>query len=294
MSLRVLHLSNHSRPRCGIRNFGDQLSHALRLAGCVVTDWDIEYSHMYALIQRGEPAYLPLDVLDYDVVHYNWHPITTNTFHAGHFPWDRATGPLLSVYLHDIPPFSGCPFHDRADVRITAEPSPGCHEVPYPIADWLTDLPQPDPAQFVVGVAGVRGDGIDEVRAVCAAHHWPVLEPNRTQWLPFDDAVRHQARATVNVQWYHEGRGKSGGACQAVASRRPVLLNDSEMFSHLHGYQDLYWGDGRTPLEDTLLGLHGLWRGRLLRSPDRVIRERGWLSWGVPELLRVWKEAGRA
>lgn len=287
--MRICHLTNVSATRCGIRNFGDQLSLALRHAGHEVLDWDIEYSYIYALIQQQQPAYLPADVLTYDVVHHNWHPITSNTFGPGHFPWPSGSGPLVSVYLHDIPPFSGCPFHDRAEVRFTAEPSPGCVEIPYPIADWLTDLPEPDPTVFSVGVAGVRGDGIGLVREVCASHNWPVIEPPRDGWLSFDDAVRHQARATVNVQWYFEGRGKSGGASQAIASCRPVLLNHSAMFSHLASYGDCLYI--REDLETALEEIHRDWQESVLCHPHRVIRERGWLSWGVPAFIHAWKEA---
>jgi len=284
MSLRILHVSNFSRTRCGIRNFGDQTSIALRLAGADVTDWDCEYDTIYEKLQRNVPAYLPGDAASYDVIHYNWHPITSNTYNAEVFP----AGPLLSVYLNDIPPFSGCPFHDRADVRFAAEPSPGCVELPYPIADWVTDLPRPA-TTFTVGVAGVRGDGQVHVRQVCQDRDWTVLEPDRSGWLSFDDAVRHQARATVNVLWYHEERGKSGGASQAVASRRPVLLNESLMFTHLRAYGDeLYF---RQSLKEGLDELHQRWVEGLLRYPGRVIAERGWVSWGAPLMLQTWEEA---
>ena len=77
--LKILHVSNHSRQRCGIANFGYQLSTALRLLGHSVTDWDAEYSTIYEKIQRQEPAYLPADVATYDVVHFNWQPITTSS-----------------------------------------------------------------------------------------------------------------------------------------------------------------------------------------------------------------------
>lgn len=279
--MKILHLTATAR-RCGISNFGVQMSAALEKAGHSVLTWDIEYSHMYALIQQGLPAYLPEAAWTYDVVHHNWHPITSNTFGPGHFEGL----PLVSVYLNDIPPWSGCPFHDRADVRFTAEPSPGCVVLPYPIADWVEDLPEPTES-FSVGVAGVRGDGIWRVREVCAKYGWEVIEPPREGWLPFDDAVRHQARATVNVQWYFEGRGKSGGASQAIASRRPVLLNHSQMFSHYHDYADcLYF---REDLESALLELHRDWGQGTLRFPDRVIAERGWLSWGVPLFVDTWE-----
>ena len=283
--MRILHVGNHSVRRCGIANFGYQLSAALRLLGHEVTDWDAEYSTIYAKVQRQEPAYLPLDAATYDVVHFNWHPITTNTYGAGHFDGI----PFLSVYLNDIPPWSGCPFHNRAQVRFTAEPSPGCVELPYPIADWVTDLPESDPDVFSVGVATIRGDGVEAVREVCARHNWPVLEPPREGWLPFEEAVRHQARATVNAQWYFEGRGKSGGASQALASRRPVLMNRSPMFSHYHGYEDAIYF--REDLEAALLELHRAWQFGALRFPDRVIEERGWLSWGAPLLVQTWEEA---
>lgn len=284
--MKVLHLSNFSSPRCGIRNFGDQMSTALRLAGATVVDWDIQYSRLYELVQRNEPAYLPPDVMSFDVVHYNWHPVTSNHYGPGHFPWQQGAKPIVSVYLNDIPPFSGCPFHDRADVRFTAEPSPGCIEIPYPIADWVTDLPPTTP-DFTLGIATVRGDGIALVREIAAGRNWRVIEPDRSGWLSFEEAVRHQAQPTVNVQWYHEGRGKSGGASQAIASRRPVLLNDSPMFTHLAGYQDLYWGG--EDLDAALLRIHADWQAGTLIYPDAVIRDRGWVSWGAPAFLKAWE-----
>lgn len=284
--MKILHVGNHVRQkRCGIANFGYQFSEAFRRAGYDVTDWDAEYSVIYDKIQKGEPSYMPGNVADYDVVHFNWHPITTNHYITDHFHEAR----FVSVYLNDTPDHSSCPFFDRADVKVTAEPYAGCVEIPYPIADWVTDFPPPTP-HFSLGVATVRGDGVEKVRQIAKTHGWEVIEPDHSIWLPFEDAVRHQARATVNVQWYHEGRGKSGGASQALASLRPVLMNDSPMFSHYHDYKDeIYF---RTDLPAALGAIEMDWQQGLLTVPDRVIRERGWLSWGVPAFVHAWEAAG--
>ncbi len=287
--MRILHVGNHVRQhRCGIANFGYQFSEAFRRAGYAVTDWDGEYSTIYDKIQRGEPAYMPADVGDYDVVHMNWHPITSNHYVPEHFNEVR----FLSVYLNDTPEHSSCPYAHLADVRVTAEPYRGCVEIPYPIADWITDLP-PTSEDFTLGVATVRGDGVQAVRNVALKYAWRVIEPDHSVWLPFEEAVRHQARATVNVQWYHEGRGKSGGISQALASRRPVLANDSPMFSHYHDFKDqIYFTEASESLEAALIALCAFWQHGALRSVDRVIRERGWLTWGVGTFIQAWEAAG--
>lgn len=288
--MKILLLSNFSAGRCGIKNFGNQLSTALRLAGCEVTDWDIEYSHMYALIQEAKPAWLPADVLTYDVVLFNWHPITTNTFGPGHFFWPKGTKPLVAIYLNDIPPWSGCPAHDRADVLISAEPSPGCVVIPYPLCDWipLADFPPPSP-EFTVGWSGVRGDGAVVVREACERLGLGMNAPHEG-WTTYEEEILRLARSTVNVCWYHEGRGISGGASQVASARRPLILNGSPMFAHLSGWEEeIYFGDDVEGIDATLAWVHDDWlAGEPLRCPDWVITEQGWAA-GARAFIAAWE-----
>lgn len=286
--MRILHVSNHSAPRCGIQNFGYQVTTALRRAGAEVTDWDGSYQAIY------EKPYLPPDAADYDVIHVNWHPVTINHYHADHFP----SGPVLSVYLNDLPPWSSCPFGDQAAVRFAPEPHPGCAVLPYPIADWIDDLPEP-PAEFTVGWSGVRGDGADLLRKVCDLCGYATNAPDGV-WRSFEDEVRRQARSTINVLWYHEARGISGGASQAAAAKRPIVLNGSRMFQHFWPYADevhrfphrdapTAWRPDQR-LDVVLKVMQDHWRHGQLRQPTRILTDLGWTR-AADRMLSVWEAA---
>lgn len=233
--LKVLHISNHSQLRCGIQNFGYQLTTALRLAGCEVTDWDAYYPVLHAREEAGEAGYLPVDWTTYDVIHLNWHPAASNIYQPGHFPGGP---PIFSVFLHDIPPWSTCPVVEAVDVVVLAElfPEMPAQKVlvvcPYPVVDWVTDLP-PQNEVFTVGVTGVRGDGFEAVTKACRDHDWILNAKPPDQWLTLEDEIRRLARSTVNVCWYAGDRGLSGAASTCLASRRPLLINTSPMLRHL-------------------------------------------------------------
>jgi hypothetical protein len=221
MRMKILLVTNLSAPRCGIQNFGVQTATALRCAGAEVTEWDGCYSAIY------EKPYLPEDADTYDVIHFNWHPVTINHFGPSHFP----VGPLLSVYLNDLPPWSSCPVFDHAKVRFSAEDHPGCLTLPYPIADWIDDLP-PAPDVFTVGWSGVRGDGAELLQTVCAELGYATNAPDGV-WRSFEDEVRRQARSTVpgesRDQWW--GKSGGGGPARAPAERQP----DVSTFPSLRG-----------------------------------------------------------
>jgi hypothetical protein len=283
--MRVLLVTNLSAPRCGIQNFGVQTAIALRNAGAQVTEWDGCYQAIY------EKPYLPEDAITYDVIHLNWHPVTINHYCPDHFP----RGPLLSVYLNDLPPWSSCPIFDRADVRFSAEPHPRCITLPYPIADWIEDLPDP-PDTFTVGWSGVRGDGAELLRDVCGDLGVATNPPDGV-WRSFDDEVRRQAQSTVNVLWYHEQRGISGGASQAAAARRAVLLNNSRMFAHFWPYEkELYLYRepcNLDPASHLKFMLEEIWtadQNGTIRTPYSMLTELGW-STAAARMLDVWQAA---
>jgi len=300
--MRVLVVGDFTAAPCGIRNFADQTYRALtNHSGLEVEKWDGHYPGIYARREAGLPTYLPPDAADYDVIHVNWHCIAFNTYGPDHFPppVQYSTGgysrtwrkPILSVYLNDIPPWSGCPFHDRADVRFAAEPSPGCIELPYPVADWI-GLPSVDEG-FSVGCSTVRGDGVSFVAGICAERNWAFRIPDRSQgWLSYEDEVRRIAHNTVNVLWYFEGRGKSGGLSHAISAQRPVICSDSQMFSHFWDYRDeLYFGgSARESLVELLHQVHADAQQGCLRFPRRAAEERSW-SRATAQMVAAWEAA---
>lgn len=281
--MRVLHLWNMTAGRCGIKNFGQMFSTAMRHAGCTVDDFDCTYPTLY---QTGK--YLPDNVDEYDVVHFNWHPITNNHYGAGHFAAVRG---VRSIYLHDIPPFSGCPCIDAFQVRMTSEPSAiSTLEVPYPIVDWVNPASLPPPNDhFTVGISGVRRDGFDVVAAVCEREGWTLNQSELGAWIALEDEIRRLARSTVNVCWYHEGRGLSGTPAMMLGARRPLLINQSPMLRHLHGIEGVLYRPGET-LENMLAmvyeGQFGLWR-ELSHGIDPT------LSWSTyaQHVIRAWEAA---
>lgn len=287
--MKILVLADFTQQPCGIRNFADQTVTALRRhPGLEVDTWNGHYPELYRRREAGETCYLPEHAASYDVIHVNWHPIAFNTYGPDHFP----RGPVLSVYLNDIPPWSGCPFHDRADVRFTAEPSPGCVELPYPVADWV-ELPPVDEG-FSVGCSTVRGDGVAQVAAICTARGWDFRVPDRSQgWLTFEQEVQRMARNTVNVLWYHELRGKSGGLSQAVSALRPVVCSSSDMFSHFWGEDEIWFPfEGCDTLERMLSALHFSWESGTIEShrPLQAARRHAWTR-AVDQMIQVWDEA---
>ncbi len=283
--MKVLVVGDFTQQPCGIRNFADQTVTALqRHPGLTVDKWDGNYPLLYARREAGLPCQLPEHADDYDVIHLVWHPIAFNTYRSEHFTFGTKK-PLISVYLTDIPPWSGCPFMDVVNVAFAAEESPGCVVLPYPVADWIDDLPSPLP-DFTVGCSTVRGEGVDTVRAICDYEGWKFRTPDRSVWLSFEDEVRRMAQNTVNVLWYDEQRGKSGGLSQAISARRPVVCSESAMFSHFEPYyfsfyrgsdaHSLLWRAYRDSVEDGL------------RFPLQAALDCSW-SKATATMVEAWK-----
>ncbi len=309
VGLKVLVLGNFSVAPCGIRNFADMTLRGLEQApGVAVYPWDVTYDLVYARREAGLPTYLPDNWASFDVIHLNWHPIALNTLVPEHFPWPKGRGPLLSVYLNDVPPWSGCPVAERAECLVAPETycndpddTFNCgpdHLMVYPIPDWVDHLPEPNP-EFTVGWSGVRGDGSALLRGVCEQHGWKMnmTEPpaERTApWVPVEEEIRRLARSTVNVCWYHQQRGIAGTPSVALGSRRPLVLNDSLMFApwrNGHQAQELYHSLPGESLEDALLRVHADWQAGTLRLPGpEVYAHHGWTV-AAQQLVWAWKRA---
>lgn len=249
--MRILNLLNQDAGRCGIANFARQVTTALTRAGAEVAEWNANYSEIYRRREAGEPysGYFPPDLPSYDAVFLGWHPGAMNHYTEDHFRAARAAGVVTAVYLHDIPPWSGCPLAGVADVLFSAEPwHPDCHVIPYPVIDWVGDLPPANP-DFTVGWSGVRGDGLEDLREICEQRGWELNASDPGEWLSIEDEVRRLARSSVNVCWYREGRGISGAASTCLASGRPLLVNHSPMLAHLRGAPDVYCFEKNTSLD---------------------------------------------
>jgi hypothetical protein len=303
--MKVLVLADFTAAPCGIRNYADMIVGGLRHHGVAVTPWNVHYPLVYARREAGEPTYLPDDWATYDVIYLNWHPIALNTYGPGHFPWPKGTGPLVSVYLNDIPPWSGCPVAERAEVIVAPEPfgedgkaGPDLLQV-YPIVDWVTDLPAPAPA-FTVGWSGVRGDGAALLRGLCTDKNWAMnmTEPptERTlPWVSVEDEIRRLARSTVNVCWYHQQRGIAGTPSVALGTHRPLLLNDSAMFAPWWAAEapGLYLACERdgVSLEDALTRVYRDWHAGQLQTPaPSLYTAHSWAT-ATAQLTAAWTAA---
>ncbi len=296
--LNVLVIGNFSVAPCGIRNFADMTVAGLDHHPDLQVDaWDATYDGIYARREAGRPTYLPENWHLYDVIHLNWHPIALNTYGVDHFPWPKGTGPLVSVYLNDIPPWTGCPFIDRAEAVIAAEPTPvATHVMVYPIPDWLPRTHPPTP-EFRVGCSGVRGDGFAQLRGACAHRGWTLDERVATagDWTTPEEEIARMTRNTVNVGWYQEGRGISGMPSMALGSGRPLLLNGSPMFApwwdnpQFSAEIYLWGGHGVDDLEAALTAIEADWRARTLKIPGPCVYSTyGWRP-SADRLVTHWR-----
>lgn len=295
--MKICLISNFSDTHCGFRNYSDQTAIALRRAGHQVTVWDGTYSAVYARQQRGAPflGMFPPDVDTYDVVHTIWHAMTLN--HYAGAPWEAVHHPIRS-WIDGGPSNASCPFKAQMDVRWGHYPRPPeeqYHVTPLPIVDWITDLPAPDPI-FTVGATSVRGDGLGEIRAVCAANAWATNLPDG-QWRPVEDEIRRLARSSVNVCWYNTPplwRDMAGAPSTALASHRPLLISRDALLWHLWDRPDLYHGQVarkgacRSSLEDDLILLSAQFHQGTLRRPQQVLQDFSWTSVAV-DFTRVWE-----
>jgi hypothetical protein len=299
--VKVLLIYNASDRRCGIANYGYQTAVALTRAGHELTVWDGTYSAVYARQQVNAPSLgmFPPDVNTYAVVHTCWHAMTLN--HYAGAPWADVTA--LRSWVNGGPSNTTCPFEPFMDVRWghyrSAERAAlGYHMTPLPIADWVTDLPAPDPV-FTVGATSIRGDGVPEIRQVCEAHGWAMNLPDPTAWLTLEDEVRRLARSTVNVCWYNTPplwKDWGGAPSTALASHRPLLISQDSLFEPLWHRADLYHGeiqrgeDQPPTLGGYLEAIHRDWQAGTLRMPAQVLQDLSWTTVAA-DFTRVWDEA---
>jgi hypothetical protein len=295
--LKICVITNFSSPRCGIANFGHQTATALAHAGHAVTAFDGTYATIYARQQAAlADCFFPDDLETYDVVHLIWHAITLNHYTGA--DWARLAAARAVKSFWDCGPSDAyCPFDAHFPVKWMLYPRDGYHVMDYPAPDWVTDLPPVDEG-FVVGASSVRGDGIDELRAVCDAADWPLTLPVPGRWLSIEDEIRRLARATVNVCWYNRNqtwKDRASAPSMLLASGRPLLINEAELLAHLWGRADLYHGsilvpDGTRGLGPALRAIEVDWRHDRLRVPTTTARDLRWTT-AAARMTAVWEAA---
>lgn len=282
--MRVLHISNHSVDRCGVALFGRQCSAALRAEGVEVVDWDATYSVLHAREECGQPSYLPASLDGFDIIHLNWQPATINHYHPTMFPLGHHR---YSVFLHDLPPWSTCPFEDRMQVKFALEPYPGAVEIPPPAPDYKPSSPMNQ--QVTIGRTNIRHDGRQALWELCGENGW-IFNDSGGDWLSEEEEVERLARSWVNVVWYTEHRSRGSAAMIAAAARRPLLLSGSARFSHLWPYRDEYY---TAPIDQLAVSLEAIVeevsRG-LETIPHRIPEAFGWRA-AARTMRATWEAA---
>lgn len=270
--MKILVIGNFSDVNCGFMNFSNQTVLALDEAGHTVAMFDGTYSQVYARHQRGVDGFLPPTAADFDVIHVIWHPATLNHYSGAKWP----AGPVLSVW--NGCPAAWCPFTDAMDIRwgvLGREPEH--HQIFYPIPDWSEPLRYLETLWFTVGYSGVRGDGLEALKAVCEKNDWAMNFSKKGKWYSIEDEINRLAASTVNVGWYGaEHDDRSGSAMMCLASHRPFLCNFVPMFAHVIPYaeqQEIYCG---VDLEESLQAVRTDWVNGRLRYPKQILQDYSW------------------
>jgi len=282
--MKILYVSNFATKKCGVAEFGRQNVKGLREVGATVTEWVGDYPEIYARNARGEPSYLPENAFNgsYDVIHFNWHPVTLNHYVPSHL----YGGPIISVYYHDIPPWSSCPIDPCADVKFSLEPWEDAVVIPPPAVDYMPTSPislEPSVGRSAIGIYGQA-----ELTEICARRGWTFSDS--VEWLPIEEEVERLAKCWVNVVWYDHDRSRSSSAMVCAAARRPLLLSRCSRFAHLWPYEDeLYIGELHQ-LEEMLDGIIWDVEDGEARRPGRLLAEFGWRRTSE-RMIEAWEAA---
>ena len=287
--LKVCVIGNLSDRRCGFQNVTAQMGTALRRAGHAVLMFDGTYSEVYRRRESGIESFFPPDILQYDIVHLIWHSMTMNHYNGADWAGLQA-GPLVS-WWDGGPSNTYCPFQEWMQIKWIEYPKSGYHLLPYPVPDWVTDLPEPDPV-FTVGASSIRGDGIAELRQVCEQQGWAMNLPTPGVWVSVEDEIRRLARSTVNVCWYDTPpiwQARASAPSMLIAAGRPLLINHDRLLEHLWDAPDLYHGQRTSPDLATCLLTLATHAGPL-RRPIQTAQDLSWTR-AVRTLETVWQEA---
>lgn len=302
--MRVLLVSNSEQTRCGISLYGKRQYQAMKGLGVDITDWSALY-----------PKYLPPDVEEYDLVHFNFHPHTINHIQAQHLP----KRPRLSGLFHEARP-DWLRDENRAflpslwyaiEMKMASEDVEGCRTFYTPVPDvnpeewrfrfWDAEGGVTNPP-IMIGNSSIRRDGMDWVeqavidhnRDAPANHHWAISYSPSSEdgWLSDQEEVDRLGLCDVLIAHYHSGYlGQSAGAATMLAARRPLIINSGPMVRTLWKYAEgpnpqLYKIEDAEEAINTVL--EDLRHGRA-RYPLRLAEERSWTN-QAKLMLSWWEE----
>jgi hypothetical protein len=283
--MKVLVVGNFSDQRCGFQNFSVQTVTALQRTGAEVAQFDGTYPAVYKRREAGEDPFFPPEVSRYDVVHIIWHAATMN--HYSGATWPPHT--LLS-WWDGGPTDASCPFEAAMHVKWSSYPRNGYYALGYPVPDWtdsIRPLPLADP-DFTVGSSSVRGDGVEQIRAICLARGW-ATNFSDGGWLSVEDEIRRLARSSVNVCWYHTSpiwHDLASAPSMMLAAGRPLLINKDSLTRHLHDFRDIYVARDDN-LERELVTMEDRWQRGAIIKPLRAARQLSWTI-AADKLVSTW------
>lgn len=287
--MRVLLIGNLSDKRCGFQNFTQQMITALRRREDVaLTVYDGTYSAVYERQQlpgRAFDGFFPPDAFNYDVVHLVWNAMTMN--HYSGAPWALLReARVVTSWWDGGPSDASCPFIEHLEVRWSDYPRDDYYYSPYPVPDWIDDLPLAPSPRFTVGASSVRGDGIAELRACAEELGFALNLPTPGQWLSVEDEIRRLALSHVNVCWYNTPplwHNRASAPSMLIAAKRPILINDDPLVAHLKLYtphEGVYHGTRQPGQEPQMIaclaGLEQLWKAGVLEPPLKPLEDLSW------------------
>jgi hypothetical protein len=244
MSMRIGILSTWNT-RCGIAEYSRHLVDALRRQG------DVELTVLGSR-NFGERAVAPyedwvepaFDVqvwhphhrFDLDVERILRHLLDVLLIQYSNLFYDRAR---LVELLRDFPGITALTYHDKGGVRA----------FPYELVDLLYAhredvgvgprrlIPQGiDLRRAVVKTFGLGKSRADIIAPICQRNGWDFAHSfGEDRWLDSEELFAWLRDCDAIVLWYDDDHrsGASAGAPLAIATRRPVFVNDTEWFRDL-------------------------------------------------------------
>lgn len=280
---------NHATERCGVYQMGARIGRALEAHGVA---WYCEATTMQgaaSYIRNHRPR----------VAIYNWHPATIPWAHGlmRQFPSIKHVG-----LIHEISPENVMAGSEIFALRIVSDPSfPNAPGVFSTIRHIPRADPPPGPnARFTVGSFGfaVGGKMFGEIASAVGREFPGALLRLRVPSAHYGDDAGALARATAEgvrgtgadvelqiehdflseaelITWlqgndlnvffydYNPGRGISSVIDYAIAARRPIAINGSQMFRHvsdaLGTYPDRSLVDSLDSDNNVVQGLYDEW-----------------------------------
>jgi hypothetical protein len=265
---RIAIVSNWTAPRCGIQSFGEDLAAALRYAGLFVREWD-----------WSMPLWQIVEGMDHVI--YNWHPGTSPAIDPPPEP--------CTVIAHEVPLYSDVVWPDwfrRSQTYVlVGERYEGYAVLRYPMLDYVSPCEPPERG-FRLGTTGIRGDGVELLRAAADKAGWEFSCSPTDRFATRQEEIDRLAGCHAVALWYWAtGRAQSLALPVVLAARRKTLCTLSTMLDEAtvhRGVLRVRWTDDL----DTIIASVGA-----AGYPDPRDETNTW-SQAIGALRRFWRAHG--